>query len=758
MSGARDPGAATSTTLRGADRAARASGATSLLGEVANAVIRHFAVAIAGFTHDDVAERRRRGRARVPRPARARAAPAARPAARPGRAPAARAALPAAADRRVPGHRPDPGRPRGAARVAWIADDGDTTRGPRRRSSPAACSSSATRSSRSTGSGAPTSRRSCTARDTFVARARAAHAQLPHHRARARVGQPRLRRADPAVPRFAARVPRARADPRRRAVGPGGDDARRRGPRRRPRRRRRCGRARPPTSSRPCTRSSSEQWDRRSTASTLAPGPPRRHLHPAPGAHVARIPRERARRRRHPVPRRDELARVRQPRGPRPARRAARRSTTPPTRSRSSARCDRRCSAAATTTSSSTTSNTAASWDVTTPLPDTIPTDHPVAEGDRATSPRCTSSGRGSRRASCSSASSRTGTCSSSALPPGASATSRAASASSSTRPARSGEATAGTLREYLAWALRQGAEGARVVETVLPETDDDAVRIMTVHGAKGLEFPIVIASGMTTRAAPRRGRRAGAVPSGRRVRDPARVRRADRPVRAAPTGRRADGLPREAAPAVRRVHRARDHLVVSAHRKVRKLGDDQSLWTHAELLWHAAQGASFAESVASGASPASVRRRSRSRRRPLAREWQASARRRLRPRAAAGGSSRRRRSRAAPTTYAAAVRGRRSGSAEGAAATSSCRRGTRAATALRSVAPSTRCSRPSTSPPARASTTPRPRRPRPKACSARRPPSRRSPAPRSRAPPSADGERTAALARDLRRGSGRRA
>ena len=56
-------------------------------------------------------------------------------------------------------------------------------------------------------------------------------------------------------------------------------------------------------------------------------------------------------------------------------------------------------------------------------------------------------------------------------------------------------------------WAELQGSEGARVVETVLPETDDDAVRILTIHGAKGLEFPITILSGMTTKAA---GRRAG--------------------------------------------------------------------------------------------------------------------------------------------------------------------------------------------------------------------------------------------------------
>ena len=55
-------------------------------------------------------------------------------------------------------------------------------------------------------------------------------------------------------------------------------------------------------------------------------------------------------------------------------------------------------------------------------------------------------------------------------------------------------------LRSYLEWARLQGAENARVTESVLPETDDDSVRIMTVHAAKGLEFPIVVLSGMTTR------------------------------------------------------------------------------------------------------------------------------------------------------------------------------------------------------------------------------------------------------------------
>ena len=62
-------------------------------------------------------------------------------------------------------------------------------------------------------------------------------------------------------------------------------------------------------------------------------------------------------------------------------------------------------------------------------------------------------------------------------------------------------ESNGGGLQAFLDWADLQSAEGSRVHEPMLPETDDDALQIITVHGSKGLEFPITILSGMTTKA-----------------------------------------------------------------------------------------------------------------------------------------------------------------------------------------------------------------------------------------------------------------
>ena len=52
------------------------------------------------------------------------------------------------------------------------------------------------------------------------------------------------------------------------------------------------------------------------------------------------------------------------------------------------------------------------------------------------------------------------------------------------------------SLRGFLDWIDRQVVERARAVESPAPESDEDCVRIMTIHAAKGLEFPIVMLTG----------------------------------------------------------------------------------------------------------------------------------------------------------------------------------------------------------------------------------------------------------------------
>ena len=61
-------------------------------------------------------------------------------------------------------------------------------------------------------------------------------------------------------------------------------------------------------------------------------------------------------------------------------------------------------------------------------------------------------------------------------------------------------ESQGGDLVEFLAWSELQRGDAVRVHEPLLPETDDESVRITTIHAAKGLEFPITVVSGTTTR------------------------------------------------------------------------------------------------------------------------------------------------------------------------------------------------------------------------------------------------------------------
>jgi ATP-dependent exoDNAse (exonuclease V) beta subunit len=66
-------------------------------------------------------------------------------------------------------------------------------------------------------------------------------------------------------------------------------------------------------------------------------------------------------------------------------------------------------------------------------------------------------------------------------------------------------ESSGGDLGSFLRWVGHQEEDGAQVTEAILPESDDDAVRICTVHSAKGLEFPVTVVLGLHGRRNSRR-------------------------------------------------------------------------------------------------------------------------------------------------------------------------------------------------------------------------------------------------------------
>jgi ATP-dependent helicase/nuclease subunit A len=159
--------------------------------------------------------------------------------------------------------------------------------------------------------------------------------------------------------------------------------------------------------------------------------------------------------------------------------------------------------------------------------------------------------------------------------------------------------AEGGTLRQYVEWARMQASESARVAETILPETDDDSVRIMTVHAAKGLEFPIAILSGMTTASRGVRARVQVAFPPG----GPLGLKVGTSLItpefeQFAPIDEQMDHHER-----LRLLYvactRARDHLVVSVHRKRRRSEpDEERKYTNAELIARASVDAPHQHSL----------------------------------------------------------------------------------------------------------------------------------------------------------------
>jgi ATP-dependent exoDNAse (exonuclease V) beta subunit len=140
------------------------------------------------------------------------------------------------------------------------------------------------------------------------------------------------------------------------------------------------------------------------------------------------------------------------------------------------------------------------------------------------------------------------------------------------------------SLRAYLDWMERQADEGARTIEVPVPETDEDAVRIMTIHASKGLEFPIAVLAGL---GSPRRNR-SGQVLIDRRTGSAEVSLRALGDDRFETPGfdaaKQREGVAEEAE-AVRLAYvaatRARDHLVVSIFRPSSR-GADRS---HAAML-----------------------------------------------------------------------------------------------------------------------------------------------------------------------------
>jgi ATP-dependent exoDNAse (exonuclease V) beta subunit len=142
-------------------------------------------------------------------------------------------------------------------------------------------------------------------------------------------------------------------------------------------------------------------------------------------------------------------------------------------------------------------------------------------------------------------------------------------------------EAGGGDLRAFVEWAALQGADSARVHEPLLPETDDESVQILTIHGAKGLEFPITVLSGLTTQ--PGNARRGVSLVWGDDGTPEVALRKGIATANHEPRFDLEIEMDRHEKLRLLYVAttRARDHLVVSAHHKESGRGT-----TYASSIW----------------------------------------------------------------------------------------------------------------------------------------------------------------------------
>ncbi|TMQ61151.1 MAG: hypothetical protein E6K78_13085, partial [Candidatus Eisenbacteria bacterium] len=69
---------------------------------------------------------------------------------------------------------------------------------------------------------------------------------------------------------------------------------------------------------------------------------------------------------------------------------------------------------------------------------------------------------------------------------------------------ARRHEAGGGTFRTFVRWLGQARLEEIEEPDAPLLESEERAVRIMTIHAAKGLEFPIVVLADLGRQIAPR--------------------------------------------------------------------------------------------------------------------------------------------------------------------------------------------------------------------------------------------------------------